>query len=150
MSARATPVARVAHRLEAPGLPTLVLQHQPADADADAPLADVIYVHGSTFGADLSVFFALDGRSWGNELNTASLDVWGFDFAGYGASDRYPPGSEPVGGLEQVLPQLQRVVEAVRARNGGKPVHLLAHSWGATHKSGLCWRSGHRKRSGGW
>jgi alpha-beta hydrolase superfamily lysophospholipase len=118
-------------RLQAPGQPQLALQLQRAATDVD--LGDVIYVHGSTFGADLSVFFKLDGHSWADELCESGLNVWGFDFAGYGDSDRYAQNDTiPVGALEQVLPQLHHVVTAVRERNGGKPVHLLAHSWGAT------------------
>jgi pimeloyl-ACP methyl ester carboxylesterase len=109
--------------------PMLALQVRRAAAD----LGDVIYVHGSTFGADLSIFFQLDGRSWADELNTAGFNVWGFDFAGYGASQRYPRhDSMPAGGLEDVQEQLRRVVCAVRERNGGRPVMLLAHSWGGT------------------
>jgi alpha-beta hydrolase superfamily lysophospholipase len=127
------PATREKLRLQAQGQPQLALQLQRANTDADVELGDVIYVHGSTFGADLSVFFQLDGRSWADELCDAGLNVWGFDFAGYGDSDRYPQNDTvPAGGLEQVLPQLHRVVTAVRERNGGKPVHLLAHSWGAT------------------
>lgn len=116
-------------RLEAADQPTLALYHQPAQAD----LADVIYVHGSTFGAELSVLWQLDGRSWADALCDAGFNVWAFDFAGYGNSGRYPPdASHPVGDIEQVLPQLQRVIAAVRARNGGRRVSLLAHSWGGT------------------
>jgi alpha-beta hydrolase superfamily lysophospholipase len=109
--------------------PMLALQVRRATAD----LGDVIYVHGSTFGADLSIFFPLDGRSWADALNAAGFNVWGFDFAGYGASERYPAHDGlPAGGLQAVRAQLHRVVTAVRERNGGRPVMLLAHSWGGT------------------
>ncbi|MQA19391.1 alpha/beta fold hydrolase [Rugamonas rivuli] len=109
--------------------PMLALQVRRAARD----LGDVIYVHGSTFGADLSVFFAFDGRSWADELNDAGFNVWGFDFAGYGASERYPQDDAiPAGRLHDVQAQLHRVVRAVRERNGGRPVMLLAHSWGGS------------------
>jgi len=109
--------------------PMLALQVRRAAED----LGDVIYVHGSTFGADLSVFFAFDGRSWADELNAAGFNVWGFDFAGYGASERYARhDSIPAGGLGDVQAQLHRVVLAVRERNGGRPVMLLGHSWGGS------------------
>jgi len=109
--------------------PMLALQVRRAAGD----LGDVIYVHGSTFGADLSVFFAFDGRSWADELNAAGFNVWGFDFAGYGASERYAwHDGVPAGGLNDVQAQLHRVVRAVRERNGGRPVMLLGHSWGGS------------------
>ena len=95
--------------------------------------ADVLYVHGSTFGAGLSIFYPLDGRSWADALNDAGFTAWGFDFAGYGDSARYPVDScRAVGRLEEAVPQLLRVIRAVRERNGGRPVCLLGHSWGAT------------------
>jgi alpha-beta hydrolase superfamily lysophospholipase len=93
--------------------------------------ADVIYVHGATFGADLSVFFAFDGRSWADALAGAGFTVWGFDFAGFGRSDRYPAsGSRPAGDLADAMAQLRRVVAEVRRRNGRRPIVLLAHSRG--------------------
>lgn len=116
-------------RLEAAGEPALALYHQPSPVDK----GDVLYVHGSTFGADLSVRYQLDGRSWADALCDAGFNVWSFDFAGYGASDRYPvDAAHPVGDIAQVLPQLQRVIAAIRSRNHGRGVNLLAHSWGAT------------------
>jgi alpha-beta hydrolase superfamily lysophospholipase len=114
-----------------PGQPTLALQVQ--RPPATTALADVVYVHGSTFGADLSVFYAFDGCSWADEMCAAGMAVWGFDFAGYGASGRYAlAGDGPVGRMGQVVEQLQRVLAAVRARNGGRPVILMGHSWGAS------------------
>ena len=112
-----------------PGRPALALHCQPAVAPARG---DVLYVHGSTFWAMLSVFWRVDGRSWADALNEAGFNAWGLDFAGYGASERYAVGTQPVGNLEQVLPQLERAVAAIRARNGGEQVMLLAHSWGGT------------------
>ena len=113
----------------------LALQRQPAAHLAEPPagLGDVLYLHGSTFGADLSIFYRFEGRSWADALSDVGLTVWGFDWAGYGHSERYPDGgSEPVGRMNEVLPQLRRVIAAIRARNGNLPVALLAHSWGAS------------------
>lgn len=131
--------ARPLFQLSEAGQPTLALQvQQGAAPSAEHPawspaLGDVVYVHGSTFGADLSVFYRFDGRSWADALNDAGLTVWGFDWAGYGHSDRYPADSDrPVGRMADVLPQLHRVVAAIRARNGDRPVALVAHSWGAS------------------
>ena len=79
------------------------------------------------------MLYPLDGRAWADALCEAGFNVWAFDFAGYGASDRYPQDLDyAAGDVEQVLPQLLRVVAAVRARNHGRRVSLLAHSWGGT------------------
>jgi len=128
-----TSSAKQALRLEESGRPGLALQVQRAGATraADARSGDVVYVHGGTFGADLSVFYRFDGQSWADRLNEAGFDVWGIDFAGYGNSDRYAQGdARPAGRLDEVLPQLRRALAAVRARNGDRPVALIAHSWG--------------------
>jgi alpha-beta hydrolase superfamily lysophospholipase len=129
------PASRETIRLAEPGGPTLSVQVQRGKTASLGRLdaGNVIYVHGATFGADLSVFYRFDGRSWADELNDAGLAVWGFDFAGYGGSDRYPrSGDRPAGRMDDVIPQLRRVVAAVRARNGGRPIALIAHSWGAS------------------
>jgi len=99
--------------------------------------ADVLYVHGATFPSDLSLFFRFDGRSWADALNDAGFNAWGFDFLGYGRSGRYPemsgpPGaSAPPGRAEAAEGQLEQVVRHVLSHNGGRPLHLVAHSWGS-------------------
>ncbi len=135
-------VPREAIQLAEPGQPTLALQVQRATAEATGH-GDVIYVHGATFGADLSIFHRFDGRSWADEINEIGLSAWGFDFAGYGASDRYAQRDDgpPAGRLQDAAAQLRRVVAAVRARNGDRPVTLIGHSWGgsvAAHYAGIC------------
>jgi alpha-beta hydrolase superfamily lysophospholipase len=112
--------------LRAPGQPAIALQRQ-AGSGAKA---NVIYVHGATFGADLSLFYRFDGRSWADALNDAGFHAWGFDFAGYGHSGRYPDDGLPHGRVNEALPQLERVVAAVRDQGEGLPIVLLAHSWG--------------------
>jgi alpha-beta hydrolase superfamily lysophospholipase len=111
----------------------LQVQQPAARSRQSGKAIDVVYLHGSTFGADLSIFHRLDGCSWADGLGDAGYAVWGFDWAGYGHSGRYPPGAtEPVGRMADVLPQLRRVIVAIRARNGDRPVVVVAHSWGAS------------------
>jgi pimeloyl-ACP methyl ester carboxylesterase len=109
--------------------PSLYLQFQKASASA----ADVVYVHGATFGADLSIFHALDGRSWGDSLSSVGLNVWGFDFAGYGQSDAYAKNTAgPAGRMVEAASQIHRIITFIKQKNGNKPVFLVAHSWGAS------------------
>ena len=115
------------------GQPMLALQVQRPGPLASAAHAagDAIYVHGATFGADLSVFYRFDGRSWADAINDIGFAAWGFDFPGCGRSERYPADPErPAGRIGDAVAQLKRVVAAVRGRNGERPGCLLAHSWG--------------------
>jgi alpha-beta hydrolase superfamily lysophospholipase len=108
----------------------LRLQCQAPTSEA-APRADVLYVHGASFGADLSVFFPFRDGSWADALNAAGFAAWGLDFAGYGGSERYPLETpSPWGRADSACLQLQRAMGAIRAGNGGRPLVLLAHSWG--------------------
>jgi pimeloyl-ACP methyl ester carboxylesterase len=96
----------------------------------------VVYVCGATFASEQAVGFRFDGRSWADELAAAGFEVWAFDFAGYGRSDRYPEmdgppaAGAPLGRAPVATLQLERVVSFVRDRRGGGRVNLLAHSWG--------------------
>src|SRR5215510_12569977 len=54
----------------------------------------VLYVHGGTFPSGLSIAHRFDGYSWRDALCEAGFDVWGFDFHGFGLSDRYPEMSQ--------------------------------------------------------
>jgi pimeloyl-ACP methyl ester carboxylesterase len=95
-----------------------------------------VYVCGATFASEQAIGFRFDGRSWADELAAAGFDVWAFDFAGYGRSDRYPEMEDPptagapLGRTPVAAAQLERVVRFVRDRRGGGRVNLLAHSWG--------------------
>lgn len=118
--------------LEENDQPKLSLQVQRQNV-SQLTVGDIIYVHGATFGADLSIFYRFNKRSWADAMNDIGLTVWGFDFAGYGQSDRYLQNeNQPAGRMVDVVQQLRRVVEAVQARNSNRPVSLVAHSWGAS------------------
>src|SRR5215470_20229946 len=83
---------RIASHLE--GLALFLRYLPPAMRRTGAPRV-VLYVHGATFPSALSVAHRFDGRSWRDELADAGFHVWGFDFLGFGASDRYPEMAEP-------------------------------------------------------
>lgn len=96
----------------------------------------IVYVCGATFASEQAVGFRFDGRSWADELAAAGFEVWAFDFAGYGRSDRYPEMDQspdacaPLGRAPDAADQLERVVRFVCDQRGGGRVNLLAHSWG--------------------
>src|SRR5262245_42099474 len=124
----ATPHDRDRFTLAADDGLQIALQRQRPQGRA---LADVVYVHGATFGADLSIYYAFDGRSWADELADIGMTVWGFDFVGYGASSRYPAvADKPAGDIDAAMRDLRCIVRAIRERNGDRPLVLLAHSRG--------------------
>lgn len=118
-----------------PWQPALLLREQTArEADRARP---VLYVHGATFPSDCSIMFRLSGLSWADALNREGFAVFGFDFAGFGGSERYPemalaapPPGPPLGRVDIAAPQVERAALAVLARTGTKRLSLVAHSWG--------------------
>lgn len=114
--------------------PALHLRRQRANGTARGA---ALYVHGATFPSALSLFFRFDGHSWADALNAAGFDAWGFDFAGYGESERYlamrqpADAAPPLGRVDAAERQLATALQAVRRLAGERlPVHLIAHSWG--------------------
>lgn len=115
--------------------PSLLLREQTAAAaDRARP---VLYVHGATFPSNCSIMYRFGGVSWADELNRAGFSVWGFDFAGFGGSERYPdmnadtPSSGlPLGRADDAARQIARVVRTVLERTGAPRLSIIAHSWG--------------------
>jgi pimeloyl-ACP methyl ester carboxylesterase len=96
----------------------------------------VLYVHGATFPSALSVAYRFHGRSWMDDLAARGLDVWAFDFAGYGSSDRpramnSDKTGPPIGRAPEAARQLARVVNYIIATTRHARVSLIAHSWGS-------------------
>jgi pimeloyl-ACP methyl ester carboxylesterase len=96
----------------------------------------VLYVHGGTFPSALSIAHRFDGRSWRDELCDCGFDVWGLDFLGFGAADRYPEMAEPaernpvLGSAETSSHQLESAVRWVCAHHNVPRLSIIAHSWG--------------------
>lgn len=96
------------------------------------PGMPVLYVHGATFPSALSVGWRIDGWSWMDDLQARGFDVWAFDLAGYGGSERPAAmrGDLPYGRAEAAAAQIARVAAHIRARRGGAKLLVIAHSWG--------------------
>jgi pimeloyl-ACP methyl ester carboxylesterase len=118
-----------------PGL-QLFLRHL-APARAPACLRVVLYVHGATFPSGLSIAHRFDGYSWRDALCEAGFDVWGFDFHGFGLSDRYPEMDEPpdanppLCGAADAAEQIAAVVRFILAQHRVPRLSIVAHSWGS-------------------
>lgn len=70
-----------------------------------------------------------------DDLVSHGFDVWAFDFAGFGGSERYPEmngarGGAPLGRAVEAAAQIADVVEHIVAASGRTNVSLVAHSWG--------------------
>jgi pimeloyl-ACP methyl ester carboxylesterase len=125
----------------------LFLRHLPPPARPQPTPRVVLYVHGGTFPSALSIAHRFDGRSWRDELCARGFDVWGLDFLGFGASDRYPDMSRPadagaaLGSAEAASPQLELAVRRICAHHGVPRISIIAHSWGtivAGRLAGAC------------
>jgi pimeloyl-ACP methyl ester carboxylesterase len=112
-------------RLSASGEPALEIYHHPGQG------LSVLYVHGATFPAALSIDYKIDGKSWSEDLQSRGFDVWSFDLAGYGGSD-WPISAprEIPGRADDVARQIARVVGHIRRTTGHSRIAIIAHSWG--------------------
>ena len=114
------------------------------------PPRPVLYVHGATFPSALSIAHRFDGFSWRDALCQAGFDVWGFDFLGFGASDRYAEmtapaqANAPLCRTANASEQLEAAVRFILTQHGVERLSLITHSWGsmpagARGPHGLVW-----------
>jgi len=124
--------AESAFPLRERGEPALSIYRAPAAGPA------VLYVHGATFPAALSIAYRIGGRSWADDLQERGFDVWSFDLAGYGGSERVAPDDgapvardDVAGRAPDVAHQIARVDAHIRERTGHRRIAIIAHSWGS-------------------
>jgi pimeloyl-ACP methyl ester carboxylesterase len=130
LGAAGSPPERV-FMLRNPSEPALSVHHEPG------PGPSVLYVHGSTFPAALSMNYRIDGKSWADDLHARGFDVWSFDFAGFGGSDHPAslrlasvPRDRVPGRMPDAAHQIERIVRYIRAQTRHSRVSIIAHSWG--------------------
>src|SRR5882724_5378123 len=115
----------------------LFLRHLPPLTRQTGEVRPVLYVHGATFPSALSIAHRFDGYSWRDALCEAGFDVWGFDFHGYGYSDRYPAMNEapqanpPLCRTRDASEQLEAVVRFILRWHGLSNLSIISHSWGS-------------------
>ena len=115
--------------------PRLALHEQlPASGALGRP---VLYIHGATIPAKLTVFYRFQGKSWADALNSAGFDVFGLDFAGFGDSGRFasmagatPGDGRPDGDSDSAVEEIEIAVRFILARTKAKRVSIVSHSWG--------------------
>jgi pimeloyl-ACP methyl ester carboxylesterase len=119
-----------------PGL-QLFLWHLPPQISSEQAPSErvVVYVHGATFPSGLSIAHRFDGYSWRDALIEAGFHVWGFDFHGFGFSDRYPEMSAPADAnpplcnAADASEQLEAAVRFILAQHRVPRLSLITHSW---------------------
>jgi pimeloyl-ACP methyl ester carboxylesterase len=110
----------------------LFLRHLPPKAPSERV---VLYVHGATFPSALSIAHRFDGHSWRDALCAAGFHVWGFDFLGFGFSDRYPEmnapadANPPLCNAADASEQLEAAVRFILDQHGASRLSLITHSW---------------------
>jgi pimeloyl-ACP methyl ester carboxylesterase len=115
----------------------LFLRYLPPLSRQTGEVRPILYVHGATFPSALSIAHRFDGYSWRDALCEAGFDVWGFDFHGYGYSDRYPAMNEPPQAnpplcrTQDASEQLEAVVRFILSWHGLPNLSLISHSWGS-------------------
>lgn len=113
----------------------ITLSHMPAEKCGNSAAKSVLYVHGATFPAALSVGFDFDGRSWMDDLASNGFNVWALDFVGYGNSERYAAGGDDCvgqlpGRCKHAIEQIGRAVRFAMDHDATDRISIIAHSWG--------------------
>jgi pimeloyl-ACP methyl ester carboxylesterase len=115
---------------------SLYVSYRPGRESVAQKASPVLYVHGATFPSDRAVAHRFDGFSWRDDLVQQGLDVWAFDFLGYGFSDRYPEMRDdakahpPLGSVLDASQQIAAVVDFICTTARIEKISVLAHSRG--------------------
>ena len=113
------------HTVTSDGHPLAVWEKRP-----DAPRAVVLLLHGRTWSGlpDFDLQVPGEDLSLMDGLGALGYATYALDQRGYGATPR-----DETGWLtpDQAVADLARVLAWVRAREGGRPVHLLGWSYGS-------------------
>ncbi len=125
-----------------PGLRVAVRRRNGSETGVRPP---VLFVHGATYAASLTVDYPLDGAtdSWMASLASAGFEVWCVDLRGYGRSDRPPemdmPADQhaPLVDTAQAERDVSLVIDFMLGVTGSNQTSLIGYSWGTAISGGI-------------
>ncbi len=93
------------------------------------PSADpVLLIHGAI--EDGRIFYSHNGKGLAPFIARNGFDVFVPDFRGHGRSEPQISRTTRFGQTEMITEELPAILDAMEDWTGGRPVHLIAHSWG--------------------
>jgi pimeloyl-ACP methyl ester carboxylesterase len=109
------------------------LRHKKTNTAQGTP---ILFVHGATYGASQTFDYAINGRSWMDDMADQGFDAWCLDLTGYGQSDR--PGemaeaaslNAPLVRTDDAVADVLRAIDFICAQRACEAVDLLGYSWG--------------------
>ena len=110
------------------------LQGKGASIAKNSPV--VLFIHGATVSAGMSVGYRINDYSWMDDIALSGRSAWALDFIGYGRSDRYSEmvsgnGNAPLGTAEEIVSDIDKAVDYIRKHEGVSKITLIATSRGA-------------------
>ena len=109
------------------------LRHKTTNTTQGSP---ILFVHGATYGATQTFDYAINGRSWMDEMADQGFDAWCLDLTGYGQSDR--PGemaeaaslNAPLVRTDDAVVDVLHAIDFICAQGAHDAIDLLGYSWG--------------------
>lgn len=120
------------------GIELYVRNKCPRGATAFTPEKTLLFVHGSTFPAEVVFDLVLDGFSWMDYIAGHGYDVYLVDLRGYGRSTRPPEMSAPPEANPPIVRTTTAVadvgaaVDFILHRRGISKLNVMGWSWGTS------------------